>query len=350
LPNKQIIIAITTGKNSVMSTNTNSATSTTNTTSTSTSTSSSTSSGTATATTTTTKTTRTRNEKVYVLYGSQTGNSEEAAVTFTQEIKDKLSPMQLQKMTGTIDTIKIQPVHMQLDDFLEIEKAAWTRIIIIFVSSYGVGQAPLGCYRFRDLCEVWLKQNKENAGNNNNTDPALMLLLQGVQFCLCGLGDSRYTTFFQNPKTIHEALLHVGANRIGPVGKADANTTTTTTTTTTNESQADVIEQWKASIWQPLAEVVVSEPLVNSEQLKKMQLETIRLCIQINPDFEPPVWYNNNKHKNKKNNSSMNTNNNNNESGGNNNGSDNGRMVMVVLPVFMVLLAILAFYLFQSSW
>ena len=31
---------------------------------------------------------------------------------------------------------------MQLDDFLELERAPWTRLVVIITSSYGVGQAP----------------------------------------------------------------------------------------------------------------------------------------------------------------------------------------------------------------
>ena len=179
-----------------------------------------------------------RTEKIYVLFGSQTGNSEEAAVAFAEELPAQLSPEKLRKLTGTKDHITRQPVHLQLDDFLEIHKADWTRLVVIFVSSYGVGQAPLGCYRFRDLMDAW-KERKEGA------------LLKGVKFALCGLGDSSYTTYFQNPTVLNEVLLQVGAKRIGEVGQADAQLNGT------DKSQANVIAKWKEDLWKPLAKAAV---------------------------------------------------------------------------------------------
>ena len=242
----------------------------------------------------------TRKEKVYVLFGSQTGNSEEAAITFARELPQKLSAEALQKMTGTKDSITLEPEHMQLDDFLEINKADWTRLVVIFVSSYGVGQAPLGCYRFRDLCDAW--KEKEDAKDS---------LLKGVHFALCGLGDSNYTTFFRNPTVLNEGMLHVGATRVGPVGKADAKQTG-------DNSQANVIQRWKDDLWQPLAEAAVKEPLPQ-EELQKMQDATISLCIKINPDFEPPSNFNQKK-------------------------GLTASMPLAVMPVIMVILAIVAFY------
>lgn len=127
-----------------------------------------------------------RIEKVYVLYGSQTGNSEQAAQDFCSAIVDRLSSGRIQDFTQTPDHISIVPVHMQLDDFLELERAKWTRLVVIFVSSYGVGQAPLGAWRFRELCDAWID------------DKASHFPLKGLRFALCGLGDSKYTTFFRS--------------------------------------------------------------------------------------------------------------------------------------------------------
>jgi sulfite reductase alpha subunit-like flavoprotein len=112
-------------------------------------------------------------EEVYVLYGSQTGNSEQAAKEFCESLKKR------NKITT-----QVQPKHMQLDDFLELEYAKWTRLVVIFVSSYGVGQAPLGSYRFRELCEAWIEEPSP--------------VLEGLSYALCGLGDSKYTTFFKS--------------------------------------------------------------------------------------------------------------------------------------------------------
>lgn len=210
-----------------------------------------------------------RIEKVYVLYASQTGNSEEAAMTFAMELTEKLSPSELQKMTGSKEQITLKPACMQMDDFLELKKADWTRLVIIFVSSYGVGQAPLGGYRFRDLMDAWKERNADGD------------LLKGVQYALCGLGDSSYTTFFQNPTALNEGMQQVGAKRIGDVGKADAKGTGKNT-------QAKVIARWKDALWKPLAKAAVEAPL-EKEALQKMQDETVKLMCEINPDFEPPA-------------------------------------------------------------
>lgn len=235
-----------------------------------------------------------RTEKVYVLYGSQTGNSEEHAKTFCKDMTTKLSPSAIQALTGTKDKITVAPTHMQLDDFLELQKADWTRTMVIIVSSYGIGQAPLGSYRFRDLCDAWKERKTEN-------------VLNGVQFAMCGLGDSSYTTFFRNPTTIHEAMLQVGAQRVGPLGKADAKKTG-------NDSQANVIANWKNQVWEPLAQAI-SKPPLDKEKLQEMQDKTIELCCEINPDFEPPAGK----------------------------GSANGLNLSLIVPVAVVLLAILAF-------
>ena len=205
-----------------------------------------------------------RTERVLVLYASQTGNSEQAAKDVCAQMPTKLSPAQLSQLTACKDHITLQPVAMQLDDFLEIERCQWTRLVVICVSSYGVGQAPLGGYRFRDLCDTWAQDKPAS-------------LLKGVQFALLGLGDSKFTTFFENPTKINETLQAVGAKRVGPLGKADASGKG-------NEKQSLVIERWIDGIWPFLAQVVVEEPL-SPEALAAMQEKTVALCRKINPDF-----------------------------------------------------------------
>ena len=185
-------------------------------------------------------------------------------------MSSKLSPSIIQKLTGTKETITVEPTHMQLDDFLELDKCTWTRLMIIITSSYGVGQAPLGCYRYRDLSDAWyedMQNDKQHQG-----------VLDGLSFAMCGLGDSKFTTFFQNPKRIDEAMHLVGAKRVGPLGKADASGTG-------EELQSKVIQDWIENIWPHLAKVVVEPPL-SEERLKEMQLATVKVCQIINPDFE----------------------------------------------------------------
>jgi sulfite reductase alpha subunit-like flavoprotein len=144
-------------------------------------------------------------------------------------------------------------------------------LTIIIVSSYGVGSAPLGAYRFRELCDAW-----SNLYGDKNDNPKI---LDGCQFAMCGLGDSKFPTFFENPTKMNESLMLVGAKRVGPLGKADASGTG-------KEVQANVIDRWMDGIWPELATVVAMKPLPEV-QLKEMQNCTVELMKKINPDFMP---------------------------------------------------------------
>lgn len=113
-------------------------------------------------------------ESIFVLYGSQTGNSEQAALDFCQQIQEKFTPSYFQGLA--LDPVKVETTCIQLDDFLEYQHAAFTKTMIIFVSSYGVGQAPMGSYKFRSFAEALLE-----SGNTS--------MLKGLSFAVCGLGE-----------------------------------------------------------------------------------------------------------------------------------------------------------------
>lgn len=211
---------------------------------------------------------------ILVLYGSQTGNAQQAAEEFTK---------QCQESRGWNVSC------MTLDDFLEVRHCRFTRYLVIFVSSYGHGGPPLGGYRFRDLCDHWLEDEEEASEATKNQDtastssPSQPKLLNGVQYALCGLGDSKYMTFFQNPTVTDRALTHMGAQRIGPIGKADA------WAKAGKPSQETVIAEWIAGIWAPLEDAMnaTKDDTTASMDWRHMQLETLRACQKINPDF---VW------------------------------------------------------------
>jgi len=160
---------------------------------------------------------------------------------------------------------------MHLDDFLEFEHAKWTRLVIIVCSSYGVGQAPIGARKFRDVCDAILERQR-HGGNSDNQ------FLKGVSFALLGLGDSHYSTYFQNPTTIHEALTAVGATRIGALGKADASGTG-------DMEQCNVIERWMDAIWDDLAKVIAVEHHPQRKVLEKACEETWGLCLELFPEW-----------------------------------------------------------------
>lgn len=194
-----------------------------------------------------------KHERIFVLYASQTGNSEQAAIDICEQLPKKLSTPKCE----------FSARHMQLDDFLEMNRAHWTRLVVICLSSYGVGQAPLGGYRFREFCNALLESNN--------------MMLEGLQFAILGLGDSKYTTFFQNPATVERALVHAGARRVGPLGKADASGTG-------SNGQIEVIGRWIDGIW-PHLRAALDEPHIGKERLDQMHRDTFQWCIENNPDL-----------------------------------------------------------------
>ena len=203
-------------------------------------------------------------KEILVLYGSQTGNSEAAAKQIANQISDKL-----------IDGDGLCPYvgnAMQLDDFLEYQQCAWSSIVVIVTSSYGVGQAPLGCYRFREFCDEINEQK-------------LTGMLKGVKYAMLGLGDSKYTTFFQNPTKIDQALTLAGAERFGALGKADA-----------SGEQMEVIEQWIRDLWPQLQGQVDALGTLNENEhdieqqllkLKQVKEKSWDLCLKLFPHYAP---------------------------------------------------------------
>ena len=121
----------------------------------------------------------TTTESIWVLYGSQTGNSEQAAKDFCQQIETKFTPSYFKDLH--LDPVKVETTCMQLDDFLEYQHAAFTKTMVIFVSSYGVGQAPMGSPMFRSFAEELLVQVESE---KTSTD-----LLKGLDYAICGLGE-----------------------------------------------------------------------------------------------------------------------------------------------------------------
>lgn len=202
-------------------------------------------------------------EPLYVLYGSQMGNSEQAAHDFCSKLSTTFTPDFFQ--SHGLPVIDVQPTCIQLDDFLEVRHAAFTKCIVIFVSSYGVGQAPLGAYRFREVCDAFSEANDHT-------------ILKGLHYAICGLGDSSYSTYMKNPTAIDSGLTAAGAQRIGTMARANANALG-------EESQDKTIARWIEDIWVPLAKAICAQDNVDT---KAMQANTILLLMKLDPDYVPP--------------------------------------------------------------
>jgi len=218
-----------------------------------------------------------------VLYGSQTGNSQSCAESFAKSLPRQVQ----QQLTKSNTKIKISSSAQQLDDFLEMDRAEWpsSTLVIIICSSYGVGQAPLGCWKFRELCDDILSKNDD--------DDAMMGMLNGINYALLGLGDSKYTTFFLNPTAIDSALSKAGATRIGKLGKADASGKG-------EQTQLTVMDAWCEEIISDvtlLVKEVASKITIGDDDnddgvkevqdmLLKAQEKTCNLCKEVFDDWE----------------------------------------------------------------
>lgn len=199
-----------------------------------------------------------------VLYGSQTGNSEAAAQNLASRIPSKLST----------SSIAITCSATELDDFLEKSKASWTPLCVIVCSSYGVGQAPIGAWKFREMCDLIL--------NSNGYEGIFM----GLRYAMLGLGDSKYTTFFRNPTALDSAMRKAGAERVGPLGKADASGTG-------DELQSKVIEDWSENILIEFKKVIEKFDSMDddswtqlNQDMKRSQNKTGDLCRLIYKDWD----------------------------------------------------------------
>uniref|UniRef100_A0A7S1FM01 Flavodoxin-like domain-containing protein n=1 Tax=Corethron hystrix TaxID=216773 RepID=A0A7S1FM01_9STRA len=203
------------------------------------------------------------NHPILILYASQTGNTETAARTISQRVH---------KNYGY--TTKC----LWLDDFLEAgydgykTRCRWSPLVILAVSSYGVGQAPLGGYKFRAVAEHILSDDQ-----NAKID------LNSVQFALLGLGDSTYTTFFKNPKVTEIFMAQCGAKRICDVGIGDA--------ASTSPDQAEIIQNWIDKVLFPALDKILlkkdcsmlpsNDDILSLDSAKE---ETLKICETLFPD------------------------------------------------------------------
>mmetsp|Transcript_15212 Transcript_15212/g.21849 ORF Transcript_15212/g.21849 Transcript_15212/m.21849 type:complete len:140 (-) Transcript_15212:390-809(-) len=104
-------------------------------------------------------------------------------------------------------------------------------------------------------------------------------MLTGVKYALLGLGDSKYTTFFQNPTQLDKALQLAGATRVGSLGKADASGEG-------GDDQLKTIGRWIDNLWPVLIEVISSDP-PSSDLLEKARSSSLEICSEVIPDFDP---------------------------------------------------------------
>jgi sulfite reductase alpha subunit-like flavoprotein len=158
----------------------------------------------------------------------------------------KRAALSIAKQLPTAGALAVGP--WTLDDFLE-RGAPWTSLTVIITSSFGRGDAPRNATRFRLLCDSWLDTydgttSSSPTGNADATPPSPPRRpLTGLRLALCGLGDSAYSTFQENPLALVAGLTAAGATLVGPVGVADKS----------SDQQQAHIDAWIEGLWAPLA-------------------------------------------------------------------------------------------------
>ncbi|CAL9737075.1 NADPH--cytochrome P450 reductase [Monosporozyma servazzii] len=140
------------------------------------------------------------NDKNYlVVYGSQTGTTEDYAKRFAKEL---ISKFKLNVMCADLEDYEFDNLHNLPSDL----------VISLFLSTYGEGEYPDSALQF----ETWLK----------NLDP-MDKKLDNVNFTIFGLGNSTYEHFNGAARSAWKLLKANGAHLIGKFGLADDGAGTT---------------------------------------------------------------------------------------------------------------------------
>ena len=188
--------------------------------------------------------TESRPERVLVLYGSHSGTSEEVAQQICELLPEKLSD---------IGVLALGPTS--LDEFLE--EPRWEPLVIIVVSSFGLGDAPRNAKKFRELCDQWADQKMDEKP------------LVGLKFALLGLGSSLYRTYQTNPKAIADGLVAAGATLVGERGIADSSAG--------YKAQQEQIKEWQDTTWGALSKALkyIANETISSDRLHEMNKSTV---------------------------------------------------------------------------
>ncbi|CAE8721954.1 unnamed protein product [Polarella glacialis] len=128
-------------------------------------------------------------ESITILYGSETGNSEEQAKNLLQDVRAR----------------GLQGQVASMDDF-EFEDLPGQRVLIFVVSTCGLGEFPQNCK------QTWMKLQQPDLP---------MTWLAGTKFCVFGLGDSTYSQFCYSAACFDTRLGELGGRRLLQRGVGD---------------------------------------------------------------------------------------------------------------------------------
>lgn len=128
-------------------------------------------------------------DSITILYGSESGNAEEQAKNLLQDVRER-------GLKGRVSA---------LDDF-EFEDLPSQKILVLVVSTCGLGEFPQNCKN------TWMQLQS----------PELpMTWLNGVKFCVFGLGDSTYCHFCYAAAQYDVRLGELGGQRLLQRGIGD---------------------------------------------------------------------------------------------------------------------------------
>jgi len=144
-------------------------------------------------------------QKLTVLYGTESGNSEELA--------EKLAKV------GKKKGFKANALNMSEAKVADLKKAD---VLLVVVSTWGDGEPPEAAEEF----------HKELMSSSESLD--------GVQFSVCALGDTSYDQFCQTGKEVDTQLEKLGAKRFFDRVDCDVDF-------------EEAFDTWSASVWSELA-------------------------------------------------------------------------------------------------
>ncbi|KAK6075950.1 nadph-dependent fmn fad containing oxidoreductase [Seiridium cupressi] len=129
------------------------------------------------------------NRRVLVLYGSETGNSQDLAA----DLEDILERLRFRTDVLTMDDVRLRTLTQY-------------SLVLFIISTTGQGDMP------KNSRALWRKLLSRRL-------PATVF--SNVKFTTFGLGDSSYRQFNWAARKLHKRLLQLGANEFYPRGEAD---------------------------------------------------------------------------------------------------------------------------------
>lgn len=150
-----------------------------------------------------------KNKKIYILYGSATGNGESIAKILAENINENLK---FEVYCNTLNSIK--------NDISELHNIC--RLLIVICSTTGNGDAPENASIF------WNIVKKRSLSKT---------ILNNMPFIVLGLGDTNYDKFCHMGKSIDKRLKEIGGKQYLQLECADE-----------SNNFEEIIEDWNKKV------------------------------------------------------------------------------------------------------